>query len=89
MLTKNYSVELREKATFVLETLFWLMKANSLIINLFWKAMHPGWLKNYMSGERVPVTKEERVKSITNTLFTLQESHNGAFIGPVGKETGW
>ena len=61
MLTKNYSVELREKASFVLETLFWLMEANSLIINLFCKGqcIQDGLRLTWVEREHLSQRKRE------------------------------
>lgn len=52
-------------------------------------AMHPGWVKTDMGGEKAPMEVEESCKHMVNTIFNLQPSNNGSFIQFDGKALPW
>lgn len=52
-------------------------------------AMHPGWVKTDMGGEKAPMEVEESCKHMVNTIFNLNPSNNGGFIQFDGKALPW
>ncbi|XP_063226023.1 C-signal isoform X1 [Bacillus rossius redtenbacheri] len=51
--------------------------------------IHPGWVKTDLGGASAPLTVEESVSKIIQTLHSLNEKHNGGFIQYDGKELPW
>lgn len=52
-------------------------------------AMHPGWVKTDMGGSHAPLTVEESCSQMAETIFALNESHNGGFIQYNGERLEW
>lgn len=52
-------------------------------------ALHPGWVKTDMGGEKAPMEVEESCKHIVDTIFNLKASNNGGFIQYDGKALPW
>lgn len=52
-------------------------------------AMHPGWVKTDMGGEKAPMSVEESCNSMINTIYNLDASKNGGFIQYDGKSLPW
>lgn len=52
-------------------------------------SLHPGWVKTDMGGANAALTVDSSVKAILDTLNTLNDKHNGAFIQYDGTELPW
>lgn len=52
-------------------------------------AMHPGWVKTDMGGSNAPLDVETSCKEMVQTIFGLNESHNGTLIQYDGKHLPW
>ncbi|XP_066997632.2 C-signal [Anabrus simplex] len=52
-------------------------------------SLHPGWVKTDMGGPNAPLTVEQSVSSIINTLLSLSESDNGCFLQYDGEKLPW
>lgn len=52
-------------------------------------AMHPGWVKTDMGGLNAPLTIDTSCNQMVNTIFELNETHNGTFIQYDGKSLAW
>ncbi|XP_049786928.1 C-factor [Schistocerca cancellata] len=57
--------------------------------NILVVSMHPGWVKTDMGGTNAPLTVEQSVGNIVETLLKLDKSHNGCFIQYDGKQLPW
>lgn len=52
-------------------------------------SMHPGWAKTELGGAHAPMTVETCCKPMLQTIFGLNESHNGTFIQYDGQQLCW
>ncbi|GLH12882.1 uncharacterized protein GBIM_17542 [Gryllus bimaculatus] len=52
-------------------------------------SLHPGWVKTDMGGPKADLSVDASVQAIVNTLNSLNEKHNGAFIQYDGTELPW
>lgn len=52
-------------------------------------AMHPGWVQTDMGGSHAPLTVEESCRQMAETIFALNESHNGGFVQYNGERLEW
>jgi len=52
-------------------------------------AIHPGWVKTAMGGDRAPLTPLQSVQGIVKLLESLNESNNGQFIQYDGEQLKW
>lgn len=52
-------------------------------------SMHPGWVRTRMGGTKAPLDVDETCTQIMNTIFNLNEQHNGKFIQYDGKQLSW
>ncbi|XP_046391054.1 C-factor [Ischnura elegans] len=52
-------------------------------------SLHPGWVKTDMGGPKAPLTVQESVSKILQTLSSLEARHNGQFIQFDGQELPW
>lgn len=52
-------------------------------------ALHPGWVKTDMGGSNAPMAIEESCQKMIETVFQLNESHNGGFYQYDGKRLPW
>lgn len=52
-------------------------------------AMHPGWVKTELGGAHAPMHIETSCQQMIQTIFGLNESHNGTFIQYDGKQLPW
>ncbi|XP_047484053.1 C-factor-like isoform X1 [Penaeus chinensis] len=57
--------------------------------NILVTSIHPGWVKTDMGGKNAPLTIEESISAIINTLHILNEEHNGEFVQYDGKKLPW
>nr|XP_020633721.1 uncharacterized protein LOC110070385 [Pogona vitticeps] len=51
--------------------------------------LHPGWLQTDIVGRQAPMTVEEGVQKILDTLFQLSEKDSGTFVDLEGKVLPW
>ncbi|KAJ7311936.1 hypothetical protein JRQ81_006257 [Phrynocephalus forsythii] len=51
--------------------------------------LHPGWLQTDLAGKEAPMTVEEGVQKILNTLSQLSEKDSGTFVDLDGKVIPW
>lgn len=49
-------------------------------------AIHPGWVKTDMGGQRAQLDVADSVTSIIKTLVQLDESKNGTYLNYDGSE---
>ena len=61
------------------------LKADGIMV----VSLHPGWIKTDMGGPKAPLEVESTVKKIWNTLESLNEKQNGAFLQYDGKILPW
>lgn len=52
-------------------------------------SLHPGWVKTDMGGTNAPLQIEPTCKQMIDTIFSLNESHNGGFIQFDGQPLPW
>lgn len=52
-------------------------------------ALHPGWVRTDMGGQKAPLSPEESVNGIVSVLESLDASHSGKFMQYDGKELPW
>nr|CAD7266018.1 unnamed protein product [Timema shepardi] len=52
-------------------------------------SVHPGWVKTDMGGASAPLSVQESATAIVQTLNSLGEKQNGAFLQFDGKELPW
>lgn len=52
-------------------------------------ALHPGWVRTRMGGDRAPVSPEQSAAGLFNILTSLEEDDNGLFLSYQGKNIPW
>lgn len=52
-------------------------------------AMHPGWVKTDMGGEKAPLELADSAAGIWNVVSSATRSENGKFLNFAGKELPW
>lgn len=52
-------------------------------------ALHPGWVKTDLGGDKAPMEVAESCKHMVDTIFNLKPSNNGGFIQYDGKTLPW
>lgn len=52
-------------------------------------ALHPGWVKTDLGGSHAPLEIDSSCNEMIQTMFNLNESHNGTFIQYDGKKLAW
>lgn len=52
-------------------------------------AVHPGWVKTDMGGERAPLTPEESIRGLRRVIEGLSPEHSGRFFQHDGEELPW
>ena len=52
-------------------------------------SLHPGWVQTDMGGKNAPLSPEQSISSIINTLENLNESNQGHFYQYDGETLPW
>lgn len=52
-------------------------------------ALHPGWVKTDMGGEKAPLESKESVEGILRVIGSLTEKHHGGFLDYTGETIPW
>lgn len=52
-------------------------------------ALHPGWVRTDMGGPMAPLSPEESVRSLRQTIASLKPEHNGGFFNYDGRPLPW
>lgn len=52
-------------------------------------SMHPGWVRTDMGGSKAPLDVEQSCTQMMETLYKLNESHNGSFLQFDGTALKW
>lgn len=69
----------------IVKTLAWNLRDKGIVV----VALHPGWVKTAMGGERALLTPEESVSSLSKLLLDMNLQWTGKFISFEGKELPW
>lgn len=57
--------------------------------NILCVSIHPGWVRTDMGGSKAPLDIETSCATMVNTLYNLNESHNGNFVQYDGTRLKW
>ncbi len=52
-------------------------------------AMHPGWVRTRMGGERAPLDVESAVRDLLSIALSVGPDRSGGFYGPGGERLRW
>ncbi|KAK9978377.1 hypothetical protein ABG768_020130 [Culter alburnus] len=52
-------------------------------------ALHPGWVKTEMGGEKAPINTRQSVEGILSVIGSLTEKQHGGFLDYTGKTMPW
>ncbi|XP_026095863.1 uncharacterized protein LOC113067683 [Carassius auratus] len=52
-------------------------------------ALHPGWVKTDMGGEKAPLESKDSVEGMLRVIGSLTEKHHGGFLDYTGETMPW
>ncbi|XP_028842229.1 uncharacterized protein LOC114794083 [Denticeps clupeoides] len=52
-------------------------------------ALHPGWVRTDMGGQRAPMSVEESMTSVLSVISSLTQKDHGSFMDYLGKTVAW
>ena len=65
------------------------MAADLASRNILTVALHPGWVRTDMGGERAPLSTSESAQGIHEVISNLRPEQNGSFLDYRGKKIPW
>ena len=61
-----------------------LKQDNITVVNF-----HPGWVKTGMGSDAAPLTKEESIRGMIETMRSLTTEYSGSFLNYDGQPIPW